>query len=221
MEKRAFKNKVYSLFSQVVKAMANSHRLEIIDLLAQGDRTVEEIARETEMSIANTSQHLQVLKSSNLVEIERVGNYIRYRLSNNKIYDLWANLRNVGFDQMADTSRLVNDYHLNKSMLEAVSLDELLVRMKTESLVLLDIRPPEEFNAGHIFGSLSTPLDQLNNLISSLPKDKVYIAYCRGPLCLFADDAIVLLSQHGFNVRRLSIGYPDWKIRGLPVQSNF
>ena len=220
MEKREFKNKVYSLLSQVVKSMANPHRLEIIDLLAQSGRTVEEIAKETGISIANASQHLQVLKASNLVEVEREGNYIRYHLANNKIFKTWSILREVGFERVAEIDKLIQDYRYKKNLLEAITIDELVTRMKSKNTVLLDIRPTEEFNTGHIPGALSIPLETLATIIKTLPKNKVYIAYCRGPLCVFADEAVGILYKRGYKAKRLEEGFPDWKLRGLPVHAN-
>ena len=203
MDKREFKNKVYNLLSQIVKAMANPHRLEIIDLLAQSDRTVEEIAAETEMSIANASQHLQVLKASNLVEIKREGNFIRYRLADKTIYKSWYNLREIGFDRVPEIEKLINDYREKKNVLEAVSISDLMQRMKSKKIILLDIRPVEEYNAGHLPDAMSVPIETLPAILKKLSKNKEYVAYCRGSLCVFADDAVQLLKKNGFNARRL------------------
>jgi rhodanese-related sulfurtransferase len=218
MEKRIFKDKVYSVLAKMIKAMANSHRLEIIDLLAQSDRTVEEIATETEMSVANASQHLQVLKASNLVETEREGNYIRYHLADKTIYRSWYNLREIGFDRLAEIDKLIKDYREKKNVLEAVSIPELMQRMKTKKIILLDIRPVEEYDAGHIPDAMSVPIEKLPAFLKKLPKSKEYIAYCRGSLCVFADDAVQLLKKNGFNAKRLEEGFPDWKLKGLPIQ---
>ena len=220
MDKREFKNKVYSLLSQMIKAMANPHRLEIIDLLAQSHRTVEEIATETEMSVANASQHLQVLKSSNLVEVKREGNYIRYRLADETIYKSWYNLREIGFDRVPEIEKLINDYREKKNVLEAVSISDLMQRMKTKKIILLDIRPVEEYNAGHLPDAISVPIEKLPAILKKLPKNKEYVAYCRGSLCVFADDAVQLLKKKGFNARRLEEGFPDWKLKGLPIHIN-
>jgi len=220
MDKREFKNKVYSLLSQMVKAMANSHRLEIIDLLAQSDRTVEEIAAETEMSVANASQHLQVLKASNLVEIKREGNFIRYRLADKTIYKSWYNLREIGFDKVPEIQKLINDYREKKSVLEAVSIPDLMQRMKSKKIILLDIRPVEEYNAGHLPDAMSVPIGTLPGILKKLSKNKEYVAYCRGSLCVFADDAVQLLKKNGFKASRLEEGFPDWKLKGLPMRIN-
>jgi len=220
MDKREFKNKVYSLLSQMIKAMANPHRLEIIDLLAQSHRTVEEIAAETEMSVANASQHLQVLKLSNLVEVKREGNFIRYRLADETIYKSWYNLREIGLDRVPEIEKLINDYREKKNVLEAVSISDLMQRMKTKKIILLDIRPIKEYNAGHLPDALSVPIENLPAVLKKLPKNKEYVAYCRGSLCVFADEAIQLMTKKGFNARRLEEGFPDWKLKGLPIHIN-
>ena len=204
----------------MVKSLANPHRLEIIDLLAQSHRTVEEIAAGTEMSIANASQHLQVLKSSNLVEVKREGNFIRYRLADETIYKSWHNLREIGFERVPEIVKLIKDYRGKKNVLEAVSISELTQRMKTKKIILLDIRPVEEYNAGHIPGAMSIPIEKLPAMLKKLPKSNEYIAYCRGSLCVFADDAVQLLKKKGFNARRLEEGFPDWKLKGLPIHVN-
>lgn len=200
--------------------MANPHRLEIIDLLGQSGRTVEEIAKETEMSVANASQHLQVLKASNLVDIAREGNYIRYHLVNDKVFETWSDLRDVGFERVAEINKLIQDYRAQKNSLEAINIEELVTRMKSKNTILLDIRPTEEFNSGHIPGALSVPLETLKTFIKTLAKNKEYIAYCRGPLCVFADDAVAILNRKGFKAKRLEEGFPDWKIKGLPAHAN-
>ena len=217
LDKREFKNKVYSLLSQMIKAMANPHRLEIIDLLAQSHRTVEEIAAGTEMSVANASQHLQVLKASNLVEIKREGNFIRYRLADKTIYKSWYNLREIGFDKVPEIEKLINDFREKKNVLEAVSISDLIQRMKSKKIILLDIRPVEEYNAGHLPDAMSVPIETLPAILKKLSKNKEYVAYCRGSLCVFADDAVQLLTKNGFNARRLEEGFPDWKLKGLPI----
>jgi rhodanese-related sulfurtransferase/DNA-binding MarR family transcriptional regulator len=219
MEKREFKTRVYSLLAQMIKAMSNPHRLEIIDLLGQGGRTVEEIAGATDISIANASQHLQVLKGSNLVAITREGNYIRYRLADEKIYAIWSSLRAAGFERIAEIEKLARDYREKRHTLEAVSIDDLLVRVKNKNVVIIDVRPEVEYIAGHIPGSLSVPIEKLSAAIKTFSKSRQYIAYCRGPLCVFADEAVSLLTKKGFNAKRLEEGFPDWKLRGLPVET--
>lgn len=213
MEKREFKDKVYTVLSRLVKAMANPHRLEIIDLLGQAERSVEEIAVETGMSVANASQHLQVLKQSHLVQVKRNGNFILYRLANDNVYKSWKDLRQIGMESLAEVEKIVKDFRAKKSSFEPVRLEDLLSRMKSSNIILLDVRPEQEFKAGHIPGSINIPIDQLLVRIGELKKSKRYIAYCRGPFCVFADDAVQLLTRKGFKVNRLEEGYPDWKIK--------
>ena len=213
MEKRIFKDKVYSILANMVKAMANPHRLEIIDLLGQAERSVDEIATETGMSIANASQHLQILKQSQLVQIKRKGNFILYSLANDNVYKSWSDLREIGMESLAEVEKIVKDFRARKSTLEPVRIDELLSKMESSNIILLDVRPEQEFKAGHIADAINIPIDQLAKRINKLKKTKQYIAYCRGPFCVFADEAVQLLTQKGFKARRLEEGYPDWKIK--------
>ena len=213
MEKREFKDKVYTVMSKLVKAMANPHRLEIIDLLGQAERSVEEIAAETGMSVANASQHLQVLKQSNLVQIKRNGNFILYRLASDNVYKSWRDLRKIGMESLAEVEKIVKDFRAKKRSFEPVRLEDLLSRMESSNIILLDVRPEQEFNAGHIPNAINIPIDQLPGRIGELKKSKRYVAYCRGPFCVFADDAVQLLTQKGFKANRLEEGYPDWKIK--------
>ncbi len=218
MEKRVFKDKIYSILAGIVKAMANPHRLEIIDLLSQGEKSVEEIASETNMSVANASQHLQVLKSANLVEIRREKNFIHYRLAHEDIYKSWQNLRDLGLERVAEIEKVINDFREIKDGLEPINLDELLSRLKSKNIVLLDVRPESEFKKGHIPQAINIPVKELSASFKQLPKNKEYIAYCRGPFCVFADEAVNMLSKKGFKARRLVEGFPDWKSRGLKVE---
>lgn len=213
MDKRAFKDKVYTILANLIKAMANPHRLEIIDLLGQGERSVDEIATETNMSIANTSQHLQTLKQSNLVTVRRQGNYILYSLASDNVYKSWKDLRTIGMESLAEVTRLVKDFRTERNNLEPVNLQQLLEKMQSKNVVLLDVRPEHEFNAGHIPAAINIPIDRLASRMKELNKVKQYIAYCRGPFCVFADDAVQLLIRKGFKARRLEEGYPDWKLQ--------
>ena len=218
MNKRAFKDKVYSELGRVAKALANAHRMEIVDLLAQGPFSVEQIAQQTDMSIANTSQHLQVLKSARLVEVSRKGNFIFYHLAGEKVFDAWSALRELGMMQNAEVERLMHDFRNSKHQLEQVTMEELLRKIGAEVVVILDVRPEEEFYRGHIHRALSMPVDHLLERLNELPKDKEIIAYCRGPLCVFADEAVALLHGKGFKAKRLEAGFPDWQAKGLPVE---
>ena len=218
MEKRVFKDKVYSILAEMIKAMANPHRLEIIDLLSQGEKSVEEIANETNMSIANASQHLQVLKAANLVEIRREKNFIHYSLAHEEIYKSWQNLRNLGLERVAEIEKLINDFRDKRDGLEPINLEELLNRLKSKKIVLLDVRPEGEYNKGHIPQAINIPVEELSAKLKKLPKSKEYIAYCRGPFCVFADEAVNILSKKGFKARRLVEGFPDWRSKGLKVE---
>jgi rhodanese-related sulfurtransferase len=218
MDKREFKNKVYTVFADLAKALANPHRLEIIDLLGQTERSVEDIALETGMSIANASQHLQVLKQSNLVKLRRDGNFIFYRLANDNVYRSWKDLRGMGLENIAEIEETIRDFRTKKSSFEPVRINELLRRIESGNIILLDVRPEIEYKAGHIPNAINIPIDQLSRRIHELKKSKQYIAYCRGPFCVFADDAVQILTKFGFKIKRLEEGFPDWKILGLPVE---
>ena len=200
------------MLSVLVKAMANPHRLEIIDLLGQAERSVEEIAHETGMSVANASQHLQTLKQANLVQVKRNGNFIIYRLASENVYKSWKDLRTIGVETLGEVDKLVKNFRSERNSLEPVTMEQLLTKMRSRNVVLLDVRPEQEFDAGHIPNAINIPIDRLAARIKELNKTKQYIAYCRGPFCVFADDAVRLLTKKGFKAKRLEEGYLDWKI---------
>jgi len=218
MEKRVFKDKVYSLLATMIQAMANSRRLEIIDLLGQGEKSVDQLAKETHISIANASQHLQVLKAANLVEVRREGNFIYYRLAHEEIYKSWQTLRQLGLERIAEMEKIIKEFREQRNVLEEVKIDELLTRMKSRNITLLDVRPSAEYDAGHITGAINIPIEDLTFQLKKLSKNKQYVAYCRGPFCVFADEAVSILFKKGFRATRLVEGFPDWKLRGLPVE---
>ena len=218
MEKRIFKDKAYSILAGMIKAMANAHRLEVVDLLGQGEKTVEQISNETGMSVANTSQHLQVLKNAGLLEIRREGNFIYYKLTHEEIYRSWQTLRELGMKHRTEMEKLINDVREKRNSMEARKKDELLKRMKSKNVVVLDVRPEIEFKNGHIAGAVNIPIDGFAGGIKKLPKNKEYVAYCRGPFCVFADEAVAILNKKGYTAKRLNEGYPDWVLKGLPVQ---
>lgn len=218
MDVREFKTKIYMELATVTKALANSHRLEVIELLAQGPCSVEYIAKHTRLSIANASQHLQVLKKARLAKAEKKGKYNYYSLSNSKVYEVWKSLRELGFSQNAEIERLIRDFRNDRQSLETVSLQELQQRLENNEVLVLDVRPIEEYEEGHIPGAISIPTGQLEERIKDLPKDKQIVAYCRGPLCAMADDAVELLKQHGFESKRLEEGYPEWILQNPAVE---
>jgi rhodanese-related sulfurtransferase len=212
--KREFKQALYTHFARVGKALANNHRLELLELLAQGERSVENLARETDLSIANASQHLQVLHIAGLLEQRREGVFIFYRLTDGA-FPLWQNLRDLAQSRLAEIDRLLSDTLERDS---AISFEELQVRLERGKTVLLDVRPQSEFEAAHIPGARNAPIAELESLLPTLKKRLELIAYCRGPFCVFADEAVELLRAHGFKAHRLELGLPDWQAAGHPIQ---
>ena len=210
-DKRRQKDALYALFAQIGQALANPHRLELIDLLVQAPRTVEELAAETQMSIANTSQHLQRLKQSRLVASTREGVYIRYRLADASIARLWLELRAVAESQLAEVQEALDAYRTQRHAFERISAAELRTRLQNGEVVLLDARPGNEYAAGHIPGALSFPLADLERRLDELPADLPIVAYCRGPYCVIADQALALLASRGRQTYRLEEGVAEWR----------
>ena len=217
---RAFKDRLYGQFARIGKALSSPHRLEILELLAQGERTVESLATELGLSLANTSQHLQALRQAVLVDSRKEGLFVFYRLADPAVFELCRSIRTVAERQLADLARLVSDYLGDRADAEMVEMHELLRRAKSPQVVVLDTRPANEYAAGHIAGALSVPVDDLQRRLRQLPKDKEYVAYCRGPYCVYADRAVEILRAHGRRARRLVEGFPEWRAAGLPVESD-
>ncbi len=215
---RHFKDRLYGQFARIGKALGNPARLEVLELLAQSERTVDSLAAELELSTANASQHLQVLRGAGLVETRREGLFIHYRLADEAIVSLSGALRTVAERRLAGLERLIRDEFKNRADAEAVGLEELLQRARRDDVVILDTRPTQEYRAGHIPGALSVPVDELKARLRKLPKNKEYVAYCRGPYCVYADRAVELLTASGRKARRLKEGFPEWKAAGLPVE---
>jgi len=215
---REFKNRLYGQFARIGKALSSPHRLEILELLAQGERTVDSLAVEMGLSLANTSQHLQALRQAALVESRKAGLFVHYRLIDPSVYDLCRAIRNVAEQQLAELDRLVRDHFGDRSAAEPVPMHELLKRARTQDVVILDTRPASEYASGHIAGAISVPVDDLQRRLRKLPKDKEYVAYCRGPYCVYADRAVEILRAKGRRARRLLEGFPEWKAAGLPVE---
>lgn len=216
--KRKFKDGIYEQFARIGKALSSGRRLELLELLAQGERSVEELAGETAMSVANCSQHLQILRAAQLVDVRRDGLYARYRLADEAVLRFWLALRELGENRFAEISRLVEAFLKDRQTLEAITIDELRQRIKSHGVMLLDVRPLEEFAAGHIPGARSIPTSELEKRLRELPKRSEIIAYCRGPYCVFADEAVGLLRSRGYRAVRLDAGLPDWKAQGFPVE---
>lgn len=220
MDIEIFKSSVYKEMADITKALGNPNRLEIIDLLAQGPASVEYISEHTKLSTANASQHLQVLKNSKLVTTERQGKYIYYSLSGNQVFQVWCALRRLGFSQNAELARLVSDYRENRESLETITSEELMSKLGDDEVVVIDVRPKHEYELSHIKNAKSLPKSELQKELDKIPKDKKIVAYCRGPLCVMADDVIELLKQKGYDAARLEKGFPDWVALGLPVEGN-
>jgi rhodanese-related sulfurtransferase/DNA-binding transcriptional ArsR family regulator len=216
----AAKTALFDGFARLGQALGNGRRLEILDVLANGERTVEGLAAEAGLSVANASQHLQVLRAAGLVRSRRQGTRIFYQLGDAVVFELWRNLRSVAAQRQAEVGRLAEAYLGARESLEPVTRAELLRRLKRkEDLVILDVRPAAEYAAGHLPSAVSIPLAELRRRLRDLPRGKEIVAYCRGPYCAFAQTAIRVLRQAGFDARRLEEGLPEWKAAGLPVVS--
>ncbi|MEX0646903.1 MAG: metalloregulator ArsR/SmtB family transcription factor [Balneolaceae bacterium] len=217
MNARKFKDDIYNELASISKALANPHRLEIIDLLAQGPSSVEYVAEQTNLSIASASHHLQLLKKARLTKAQKEGKYNYYSLRSPRVFEVWKSLREFGFSQNAEIERLIRDFRNDRQSLESVSSADLLQRIEKEEVVVIDVRPGQEYREGHITSAISIPKGELANRLKDFPKDKEIIAYCRGPLCAMADEAVELLREHGFQSKRLDEGFPEWLMADLPV----
>jgi rhodanese-related sulfurtransferase/predicted transcriptional regulator len=215
---REFKDRLFGQFARVGKALSSPRRLEIVDLLAQGERTVEEIATQTTMSVASASQHLQALKAARMVEARREGLYMYYRLADEDVFRTWQAVRAFAESRLSEVDGVVEAYLENREALEAVDATELMERLSDESVIVLDVRPEEEYRAGHIPGALSVPVQTLEAALQIFPKDREIVAYCRGPYCVFSDEAVARLRSRGYRAYRLRQGLPDWRAAGMPVE---
>jgi rhodanese-related sulfurtransferase/predicted transcriptional regulator len=207
------KTALFESIAVMGKAFASPRRLELLDLLAQGPRTVDQLARASKQSVANASQHLQGLHAAGLVTREREGNKVRYELAGDDVLRLWLALRDTSAERLAEVERSARDYLGEEA--EAIDRDELLKRMRRRDVVLIDVRPVDEFEAGHIQGAQSIPLDELEQHLAQLPEDREVIAYCRGPFCVMANEAVRRLREAGRSARRLEEGWPEWHLREL------
>src|SRR2546421_1294860 len=216
---RDFKDRLYGQFARIGKALGNPHRLEFLELLAQSERTVDSLATETGVSLANASQHLQALKQAALVESRKQGLFVYYRLADPAVFELCAAIQSVAQRRLADLERLVHEQFGDRATPEPVRLEELLERRRSSAVIVLDARPVSEYQAGHIAGAISVPVDELQRRLRQLPKNKEYVAYCRGPYCVYADRAVELLRASGRRAQRLLEGFPEWRLAGLPIES--
>jgi rhodanese-related sulfurtransferase/DNA-binding HxlR family transcriptional regulator len=211
---------LFDAFASVAQALGSGRRAEIVDVLAQGERSVEEIANEISQSVANTSQHLRVLARAGLVRSRREGTRVFYRLASERVGDLWAAVRDVAVRHVAEVNQLADAYLGERDGVEHVSAEELRERLARGDVVVLDVRPEPEYRAGHIPGARSVPLAALASLAPELPRRGQIVAYCRGPYCVYADDAVRLLQARGLKARRLDVGFPEWRRAGLPVETS-
>ena len=214
----AAKDELFDAFADVAKALGNGRRAELVDVLAQGERHVDELATEIRQSVANTSFHLRTLAAAGLVLTRKEGTRVHYRLASDRVGDLWAALRDVGAAHRAELDDLATAYLGDRRELESISRAELQDRMRAGHVVLVDVRPRAEFESGHITGARSIPIDEFPDALEGLPPGREIVAYCRGPYCAFADDAVRLAAARGRRARRLDDGYPEWRSAGLPVE---
>ena len=217
MADRAAKDALYEGFAEAARGLASGRRAEIADLLAQGERPVEQVATEIGQSIANTSHHLRAMARAGLVTTRRDGTRIFYALASENVAVLWSALRQVAAKHVAGLQALADAYLGSRDGIEAIGRDELAARLARGEVLVLDVRPAAEYTAGHIAGARSVPVTELRRHLRALPQDAEVVAYCRGPYCVYADEAVRELTRHGYRARRLADGYPEWKRAGLPV----
>lgn len=216
---RQFKDAIYGQLARIGKSVASGPRLELLDLLCQGPRTVEALASQTAQSVANTSHHLQVLRRARLVMAEKRGVHVTYSLADEEVCDFFQALRRLAESRLLEIEDVTRTFLESRSALEGVDRDVLVARVRSGEVTVLDVRPKEEYAAGHIPGALSVPLEHLERRLAELPMDRAVVAYCRGPYCVMALDAVQLLQSRGFTAERLQDGVPDWRARGLPVET--
>lgn len=217
MPSNNFKHNLFTQFARVGKALSSANRLELLEFIAQGERTVDVLATLAGLSIANTSQHLQQLRQAGLVASRKEGQRVYYRVAGDDVLILLTSLRQVAEQHLADVERLVSSFLTVKDSLEPIPANELLQRVRDGLVTVLDVRPREEYAAGHLTGAVNVPLAELEQHLDQLPPDKEVVAYCRGPHCVLAFDAVARLRELGLKARRLETGYPEWKVAGLPV----
>lgn len=209
---------LFDAFASVAAALGSGRRAEIVDVLAQGERSVEEVASEIGQSVATTSHHLRLLARSGLARSRREGNRVFYRLASERVAELWAAVRDVATRHVAEVTVLAGEYLGRRDEIELLSAPELRERLREGKVVVLDVRPEAEYRAGHIAGALPAPLERLESIASGLPSRREIVAYCRGPYCVYADEAVRLLRARGLSARRLDVGFPEWRRAGLPVE---
>jgi len=215
---KAVKSLLFAQFARVSQALASGNRLELLEFLAQGERSVDTLAKLSGLSVANTSRHLQVLRQAGLVQSRKEGLFVHYSVSGGGVIKLLAALQEVAQHNVAEVTRLVHEYLDAKDSLEPVSVAELTDRMRDGLVTVVDVRPPEEYAAGHLPGAINVPLSQMEEHVARLPRDREVVAYCRGPFCVLSFEAVATLRKRGLKARRLETGFPEWKVAGLPVE---
>jgi rhodanese-related sulfurtransferase len=215
---REFKDLIYEQFGRMANAFSSPKRLEIVDLLAQGERDVESLSKLTSMTMANTSRHLQILKAARLVDVRREGVRIFYRLADAQVLQCWMGLQSLAEKRTAEVREIARLFFEERDAMEAISIDELWNRTQNNDVVVLDVRPSEEYKNGHIAGAISIPLSELKNRLDEVPLDHDVVAYCRGPYCVLSAEAVTILRDAGLEVVRLRDGFHEWRLAGLPVE---
>ena len=216
---RQFKDAIYEQFSRIGKAVSSPKRLELLDLICQGEKTVETLSRESGLTVANTSQHLQTLKAARLIEAEKDGLYVKYRLADEMVCEFFRSMRILAENRLAEVDMIKRRFLEGREGMEPVNRDDLLTRVAEGGVTVLDVRPTDEYLAGHIPGALSVPLGRLKEILASLPTDQEIVAYCRGPYCVLSVQAVEMLRKKGFNAIRLEESVQDWRAMGLPVET--
>ena len=215
---RQFKNAIYEQIARMGKSLASGPRLELLDILCQGPRTVEALAKQAGQSVANTSHHLQVLRRARLLEAEKEGVRVTYRLASEEVCSIFRALRGLAESRLLEIEQVTRQFLEARGSMEPVDREALVARVRSGEVTVLDVRPVEEYQAGHLPGALSVPLSELERRLAELSRDREIVAYCRGPYCVMAIDAVALLRKRGFHAVRLDDGVPDWRARGLPVE---
>lgn len=219
MTGREFKDLVFDQFAKIAGAFSSPKRLELIDVLAQGEREVGSLSQQVGMTVANTSRHLQILKSARLVKTRREGVRIFYRLADDGVVRWWHDLQDLGEKRVAEITEIVRRFLEQGDTLKPTSMEELWERIQTRQVTVIDVRPPEEYRQGHIPGAISVPLTEIRSRLDSIPRDRQAVAYCRGPYCVLSLQAIQILRGAGFKVTRMREGIPEWKQAGFPVET--
>jgi rhodanese-related sulfurtransferase len=220
MSTQTMKRELYQSIAKVAQALASGNRLQLLEFMAQGERSVDALAAMAGVTVANASQHLQALRRAGLVVSRKDGQRVYYRVAGDDVVRLYDGLRGVAESRLAEVRQLVDEFLGDRNALEPVPADELLARAKKGLVTVLDVRPPEEYAAGHVRGAINVPMDKLENCLAKLPKRIEIVAYCRGPYCLMSFEAVAMLRKRGWKARRLEDGFPEWKAAGLPVESS-